>query len=148
MRRPSEPVDAALGARAILPDEPPSGRGPAPPADRLRALAGRVRRLGLAGRFDPESAYAEREEVARALHRLSRELERAAAGPQPLSRPWRSAATPAPERLLALLASRTRELDRLRALLAEVVRPPRRRRARPSPDQLALDLSEARDADA
>jgi hypothetical protein len=40
-------------------------------ADRLRDLARRVERRGLAGRFDPEAAFAQREELAHELRRLA-----------------------------------------------------------------------------
>ncbi len=41
------------------------------PTETLRTLARRVERLGLAGRFDPESAFAAREELAHQLRRLA-----------------------------------------------------------------------------
>lgn len=45
------------------------------PAERLRVLAVRVRRLAVAGRTDPESIVTEKHAVAAALARLARELE-------------------------------------------------------------------------
>ena len=108
---------------------------------RLQGLARRVRRLGLNGRFDPERAYMEREEVAHALFGLARELERSTtAPPAQLS----SAAIPPDRtrRLEALLAGRQREIDRLRALLARAVRLSRRRRRAVSDAQLSLPVSE------
>ncbi len=46
------------------------------PAARLRALAGRVRRLSIAGRLGTEESFVERDDVARELMALARELER------------------------------------------------------------------------
>lgn len=49
---------------------------PAPtPAERLRKLAARVRRLAVAGRTDPEAVLIAKHDIARALARLARELE-------------------------------------------------------------------------
>ena len=47
------------------------------PAERLRALAARVRRLSLVGRLDIERSFIERDDVARELCRLARDLEHA-----------------------------------------------------------------------
>ena len=47
------------------------------PAERLRELARKVRRLSLVGRLDIEASFVERDELARALVRLAAELERA-----------------------------------------------------------------------
>lgn len=47
------------------------------PADRLRVLAARVRRLSLVGRLGTEESYVERDDVARELVRLARELANA-----------------------------------------------------------------------
>jgi hypothetical protein len=44
--------------------------------DRLRALAGRVERLGVSGRTDPEQIVVEKLSVARALRRLAAEEPR------------------------------------------------------------------------
>jgi hypothetical protein len=119
--------------------EPP----PPPAAARLRALAARVRRLGLAGRFDPETAYVERDEIARALQRPASEAE-GAAGARPPPAP---AAPPPPvdavavRRLSALLSAKSREAGHLRALLARAVRPVRRRRRTLGEGQLLLRLT-------
>jgi hypothetical protein len=109
---------------------------------RLKALARRVGRLGLGGRFDPEHAFLEREEVVQALLGLARELERVE--PKPPARPA-PAAIPSDRtrRLAALLAGRQREIDRLRILLAQAVRPSRRRRRAVPDAQLSLPLPEA-----
>jgi hypothetical protein len=106
-----------------------------------------VRRLGLAGRFDPETAYVERDEIARALQRLAAEAE-GAAGARPPPAP---AAPPPPvdaaavRRLSALLAAKNEEAGHLRALLAQAVRPARRPRQALAPAQLPLPLLEAAD---
>ena len=47
------------------------------PAERLRALAARVRRLSLVGRLDIERSFIERDDLARELVRLARDLEHA-----------------------------------------------------------------------
>jgi hypothetical protein len=49
-----------------------------PPADGLRELASRVRRLGICGRTTPELTLLEKEQVAFELMRLARTLERPA----------------------------------------------------------------------
>jgi hypothetical protein len=141
--RPAGRPPAASRAR-------PDRGGPVPdiPAH-LRVLASRVVRLGLAGRFDPESAYAEREEVSYALQQLARELERPQE-PPPVARavmPATARAALVPERLLALLAAKTREISHLQALLAQAAQPQRRRqRQHPAQRQLTLDLPETCDA--
>jgi hypothetical protein len=45
------------------------------PADTLRQLATRVRRLSLAGRLGTEASYIERDDVTRQLVRLAADLE-------------------------------------------------------------------------
>ena len=111
-------------------------------ADHLRALASRVRRAGLNGRFDPEAAFIERDELAHALRRLADRLERDVCQPPPPAPP----ATPRadlPRRFAALLAAKASEIASLRALLAEAVRPGRRLGRAASEAQLTLPLSEA-----
>lgn len=142
MYRLSERAAARPGVQVV--GLAPAGVDQTSPADHLRGLAARVRRLGLAGRFDPETAYAEREEVAQALRRLAREVERLQE-----ARPTTGVvvATPprpvlSPERLAALLAAKRGEIDRLQRLLAEAARPRRRRRRPSPPHQLSLDLPE------
>jgi hypothetical protein len=109
-------------------------------AEQLRTLANRVRRLGLAGRFDPEAAFIERDELAHPLRRLAVGLERDAARMPP--------ATPSasrgvlPRRFAAVLAAMTSQIACLRRLLAQVERPARRRRRATSDAQLVLPLLE------
>jgi len=102
-------------------------------------MAARVRRLGLAGRFDPEAAYIEREEIAQALLRLALEADRAD-GSRATHAPRALAErdTHAVRRLHALLAARKAEAERLQALLAQAARPVRRRRRALGEDQLPL----------
>jgi hypothetical protein len=116
----------------------------APPsaAEQLRTLARRVRRLGLAGRFDPEAAFIERDELAHGLHRLAAELEKVDQRPPLSARPARPR-TVESRRLAAVLAAKTSEIASLQALLAQAVRPGRRRRRAASEAQLILPLSEA-----
>jgi hypothetical protein len=45
------------------------------PSDRLRVLAGRVERLTVAGRADPETIVIEKLGIAQTLRRLAVELE-------------------------------------------------------------------------
>jgi hypothetical protein len=110
----------------------------------LRALAARVRRVGLNGRFDPEAAFIERDELARALRRLADGLERQAGQQLVVARASTSRAV-MPRRLAAVLAAKASEITSLRALLAQAVRPGRRRRREASQAQLMLPLSEAAD---
>ena len=143
---PSERRLAPVAARALADRRRRAAAAEPPPplaAARLRALAARVRRLGLAGRFDPETACVERDEIARALQRLAAEAEGAAgARPPPLP-----AAPPPPvdavavRRLGALLAAKSEEAGHLRALLARAVRPARRRRRTLGEGQLLLPLT-------
>jgi hypothetical protein len=120
----------------------PSGiRGATSASSELRALAGRVRRLGLTGRFDPEAAFIERDELARALHRLADGLERRA-GQQPAAAPAPTPRAALPRRFAAVLAAKAIEIASLRALLAQAVRPGRRRRRSASEAQLMLPLVE------
>jgi hypothetical protein len=142
---PSERCLLPAAARALADRRRRAAAAEPPPpsaAARLRALAARVRRLGLAGRFDPETVYVERDAIARALQRLAAEAEGAAgARPPPLP-----AAPPPPvdavavRRLSALLAARKAEAERLQALLAQAVRPVRRRRRALGEGQLLLPL--------
>ena len=107
----------------------------------LRALAGRVRRVGLNGRFDPEAAFIERDELARALRRLADGLEHRA-GQQPAAAPATTSRTAMPRRFAAVLAAKDSEIASLRALLAQAVRPKPRRRRSACHAQLMLPLSE------
>jgi hypothetical protein len=108
----------------------------------LRALAGRVRRIGLNGRFDPEAAFVERDELAQALRRLANRLEREA-GQQPAAAPAATARAELPGRFAVVLAAKANEIARLRALLAQAVGSGRRRPCSASQAQLMLPLSEA-----
>lgn len=47
------------------------------PADQLRTLAARVRKLSIVGRLDVERSFIERDDVARELVRLAQVLDRA-----------------------------------------------------------------------
>ena len=148
MRRPSEPVTAWRRAQAAT-TKPASCHGTAAPTDRLRTLAGCVRRLGLGGRFDPEQAFLEREVLAQALHGLAREIEHAAGHVPPPAQARSSSAAPSPapsRRTMALLTAQAGEIQRLQALLAQAARPGRRRRrsANTHADQLQLPLPEDR----
>jgi hypothetical protein len=107
----------------------------------LRALASRVRRVGLNGRFDPEAAFIERDELAHALRRLADRLERRV-GQQPAAQASTSRAV-MPRRFAAVLAAKASEIASLRALLAQAVQPGRRGRRSASEAQLMLPLSEA-----
>jgi hypothetical protein len=106
----------------------------------LRVLARRVGRVGLNGRFDPEAAFIERDELAHALCRLANRLERLA---DPVAAPASTTRGVLPRRVAAVLAAKAREVANLRALLAQAVRPGRRRRRSASEVQLMLLLSEA-----
>jgi hypothetical protein len=92
--------------------------------------------VGLAGRFDPEAAFIERDELAHELRRLADRLEHVAA-------PASTTRTVLPERVAASLAAKASEIERLRALLAQAVQPRRRRCRSASEAQLTLPLSEA-----
>jgi hypothetical protein len=136
----------------LIPGAAASVRGrpqerPLRPDERLRALAARVRHLGLGGRFDPERAVIEREDVARQLYRLARDLEPVPVQPQPSRPPAAATTIPRPERLLALLAHKSKEITRLEALLTEAARPRPRHRQRSSAAQLVLPLQELRHTD-
>ena len=108
-------------------------------SSQLRALAGRVRRVGLNGRFDPEAAFIERDELAHALRRLADRLERHA-GQLPTAAPASTTRAVLPKRFAAALAAKASEIASLRALLAQAVRPGRRRRRPASEAQLMLPL--------
>jgi hypothetical protein len=109
-------------------------------AAQLRALASRVRRVGLNGRLDPEAAFIERDELAHALRRLADSLERGASQPPA---PASTSRAVIPRRFAAVLAARASEITSLRTLLAQAVRPVRHRRRSASEAQLMLPLSEA-----
>jgi hypothetical protein len=107
----------------------------------LRALASRVRRVGLNGRFDPEAAFIERDVLAHALRRLADRLERRV-GQQPAAQASTSRAV-MPRRFAAVLAAKASEIASLRALLTQAVQPRRRRCRSASEAQLMLPLPEA-----
>jgi hypothetical protein len=107
----------------------------------LRALAGRVRRVGLNGRFDLEAAFIERDELAHALRRLADRLEHRA-GQLTAAAPATATRVVLPRRFAVVLAAKASEIARLRALLAQAVRPGRHRRRSASATQLMLPLSE------
>ena len=111
-------------------------------ADQLRALARRVRRVGLNGRFDPEAAFIERDELAHALLRLADRLERDA-GQLPAVAATSTSRALLPRRFAAVLAAKASEIRSIRMLLAQAVRPRRRRRRAAPEAQLTLPLSEA-----
>jgi hypothetical protein len=98
--------------------------------------------VGLNGRFDPEAAFIERDELARALRRLADGVERRA-GQQPVAAPASTSRALIPKRFAAVLAAKASEIASLRALLAQAVHPGRRRRRSASEAQLMLPLSEA-----
>jgi hypothetical protein len=154
LRRHHAAGDGSLGGRRLAPPSRQSVRIAAPlPSDaegatiaasvssELRALAGRVRRVGLAGRFDPEAAFIERDELARALHRLADGLERRP-GQQPAAAPAPTSRAVMPRRFGAVLAAKAGEIASLRALLVQAVRPARRRRCSACDAQLMLPLVE------
>jgi hypothetical protein len=155
LRRPNVAGNGGLGGRRLAPVFRRSAQTPSPvPSDaggatmatsafsELRALAGRVRRVGLNGRFDPEAAFIERDELARALHRVADGLERRA-GQQPAAAPASTSRTVMPRRFAAMLAAKASEIASLRALLAQAMRPGRRRPRSACDAQLMLPLSEA-----
>jgi len=154
LRRHHAPRDRSLGGWRLAPAFRRSVRTVSPiPSDageatiagsassELRAPAARVRCVGLAGRFDPEAAFIERDELARALHRLAAGLERRA-GQQPAA-PASTTRAMTPRRFAAVLAAKASEIASLRALLAQAVRPGRCRRHSACEAQLMLPLSEA-----
>jgi len=109
-------------------------------AAQLRALASRVRRVGLNGRLDPEAAFIERDELAHALRRLAGRLERDAF--QPTSTVTASATRAAlPRRFAAVVAAQASEIRSMRALLAQAVRAGRRRRRTAAEAQLTLPFA-------
>jgi hypothetical protein len=112
-------------------------------ADQLRALASRVRRVGLAGRFDPEAAY----RAGRAGSRAAPARGRARAQRWRTFGRKRHVEIPAvsPRRIAAVLAAKTSEIASLRALLAQAVRPARPRQRVTSEAQLTLPLLETTD---
>jgi hypothetical protein len=105
----------------------------------LHDLARRVGRLVPCWQ-DPARFYRQRDDLADHLHRLARregqEGRRRGLEPQP-----RASLVPTRERLLALARFQAREVDRLRALLAQACRPPPRSWRRPPDDrQLPLEF--------
>jgi hypothetical protein len=125
---------------AALPPDAGGTRMARSAAAQLRALANRVRRVGLNGRLDPEAAFIERDELAHALRRLAGRLERDAF--QPTSTVTVSATRAAlPRRFAAVLAAQASEIRSVRALLAQAVRPGRRRRRAAAEGQLILPLA-------
>jgi hypothetical protein len=115
----------------------------------LAALARRVRRLGVAGRTDPERILVEKDSIAHELDRLARAAPRPVAPadavcaapqrPAPMRPAFAQLAQERARRAEALARAQAAELERLRGLLAEAVRQPRRRR-RAGADQLELPL--------
>ena len=110
--------------------------------ERLRALARRIARLGLGGRMDPETAFIEREDVARQVLDVARDLERSAKAGQRTSPALPDPAVLRCRRLEAMLTRQTREAMRLHRLLAQTTRPKRRVRRHPANAQLPLPLPE------
>jgi len=108
----------------------------------VRAVARRVARLGLGGRFDPESAFIEREEVAEELRRLAKAADRLSLPQHRRSGGASGQAIQRARRLELLLMQRGREIRRLQALLAQAARPNRRRRPRQADEQLSLPILE------
>jgi hypothetical protein len=98
--------------------------------------------VGLAGRFDPEAAFIERDELAHELHRLADRLEHRA-GQQPAAAPASTPRAVLPRRFAAALAAKASEIASLRALLTQAVQPRRRRCRSASEAQLMLPLPEA-----
>lgn len=87
-------------------------------AAQLPALASRVRRVGINGRFDPEAAFIERDELAHAMRRLADRLERDA-GQTPAAAATSTTRAILPRRFAAALAANAREITSLWALLAQ-----------------------------
>ena len=110
-------------------------------ANQLRALVRRVRSMGLNGRFDPEAAFIERDELAHALLRLADRLERDAGQLQAAAATSTSRAL-LPRRFAAVLAAKASEIRSMRILLAQAVRPRRCRRRAALQAQLMLPFSE------
>jgi hypothetical protein len=107
---------------------------------KLHRLAGRVRRTTFGGRWDPESALIERDEIASELIRVAQALER-----QNQTGEWRRplpTKSAMPSRAAALLISQKQRIALLEAQLAQAIRPRPRRRQRSSNDQLSLPLPE------
>jgi hypothetical protein len=110
---------------------------------KLHRLASRVRRTTFSGRWDPESALIERDEIANALVGVARALER-----QPLAPDRRRPANEHPavdRRLTALLDSQKQRIAMLEMQLGEANRPRPRRRQRRSDNQLSLPVLEEPD---
>jgi hypothetical protein len=80
-------------------------------AAQLRVLANRVRGVGLDGRFDPEAAFIERDQLTHALRRLADGLERRA-GQQPAA-PASTSQAVMPRRFAAMLAAKASEIASL-----------------------------------
>ena len=79
------------------------------PAEQLRTLARVVERLGLNGRFDPEAAFIERDELAHALRRLADRLEHQSGQP-PTAAPGSTSQAVLPRRFAAVLAAKASEI--------------------------------------
>jgi hypothetical protein len=114
--------------------------GPAP-AEQIRDLARRVRRMGLNGRLDPELAFLEREELSDDLDAMARALERQS---EEAVRPAQ-AKPMVNQRLASILISQKQRIAILEAQLAQANRPRPRRRERRSDNQLSLPLPEEPD---
>ena len=110
--------------------------------ERLRALARRIASFGLGGRMDPEAAFIEREDVAREVLGVARDLERSAKAGQRASPALPDPAVLRCRRLEAMLTRQTREAMRLHRLLTQATRPKRLVRRHPVDAQLPLPLSE------
>lgn len=110
----------------------------------LRQLAGRVRRTSFGGRWDPEAAMVERDEIAHGIFAVARSLDQqlpSTGMSQPrLQRPAKLHVVE--RRREALVASQRQEIARLEQQLAQAVRRPPRRRSRSSNEQLVLPLPE------
>jgi hypothetical protein len=149
LRRPSATRDERPGRQRLalnrttapIPSDGSKAAMVTPVSSELRALASHVRRVGLNGRFDPEAAFIERDELAHALLRLANGVERQA-GPQPAAAAASIRQAVLPKRFAAVLAARASEIASLRALIAQAVRPERRRPRSGSEAQLMLPLSE------
>lgn len=128
-------------AEASSPREGVGATSPPSAAEQLRALASRVRLMGLNGRFDPEAAFIERDELAHALRRLADRLESGAGHPPSATQASRPRVV-LPRRFETVLSAKASEITSLRALLAQAVRPRRRRGRAAFETQLMLPLLE------
>ena len=108
----------------------------------LRQLSRQVRRLGLNGRFDPEQAFIERDDLAQQLLRLARHLEQPCPADRPaVAAPFTSDLAVPLRRARALVDHYRSRIDTLQRALA-AGRPRQRRRPR-CPAQLELTLEPA-----